>query len=504
MLGGAPARAAESAALNDPLLATGAGYAQPDGSTQVKALQRRLRTLGLRPGRVDGLFGPRTEAAVERFQLALGLRVDGIVGPRTRLALSRASGSMVGRGAGYDGAGGSTRVRRLQLRLRELGLEPGPVDGLYGPRTKAAVERFQRASGLTADGVAWPQTRRSLARHAAEDERPATTPQVPVSRRAPETATTSEDPEEPPELPLLVMGGVLAFALVAVLAPLVNRVALATKPAMPALSATPPDDRPPRPRPKPDAVGADDRGAASRPSPPRGERDRLDAGDGRPEAVGYVTAPGAGRSAEAGVREQIAAIDALCERRGWRLIEVARDVGDAPRRPGLDYAVDRLAGSEGASLVVAELRRLGGSAAELSESLGWLRDRGVRLVAADVDLDTETPDGRITADALISVGALERSRPRATPTPEQAGRPGRPAVRDVPELRKHILAMRSAGMTLQAIADRLNEEGFPTLRGGKQWRPSSVQNAAGYKRPRQLSTGDAYDWRTHRRRAEDR
>jgi hypothetical protein len=38
-------------------------------------------------------------------------------------------------------------------------------------------------------------------------------------------------------------------------------------------------------------------------------------------------------------------------------------------------------------------------------------------------------------------------------------------------------------MTLQAIADVLNAEGIPTLRGGAQWRPSSVQSAAGYRRP---------------------
>jgi hypothetical protein len=44
--------------------------------------------------------------------------------------------------------------------------------------------------------------------------------------------------------------------------------------------------------------------------------------------------------------------------------------------------------------------------------------------------------------------------------------------------------MRESGMTLQAIADTLNGEGVPTLRGGSEWRPSSVQAAAGYKRPR--------------------
>ena len=39
-------------------------------------------------------------------------------------------------------------------------------------------------------------------------------------------------------------------------------------------------------------------------------------------------------------------------------------------------------------------------------------------------------------------------------------------------------------MSLQAIADRLNAEGVPTVRGGAMWRPSSVQRAVGYHRPR--------------------
>jgi hypothetical protein len=43
--------------------------------------------------------------------------------------------------------------------------------------------------------------------------------------------------------------------------------------------------------------------------------------------------------------------------------------------------------------------------------------------------------------------------------------------------------MRAAPMTLQAIADQLNAEEVPTLRGGAQWRPSSIQAALGYKRP---------------------
>jgi hypothetical protein len=43
--------------------------------------------------------------------------------------------------------------------------------------------------------------------------------------------------------------------------------------------------------------------------------------------------------------------------------------------------------------------------------------------------------------------------------------------------------MRAIGMTLQGIADELNEAGVPTVRGGATWRPSGVQAAVGYKRP---------------------
>jgi hypothetical protein len=65
------------------------------------------------------------------------------------------------------------------------------------------------------------------------------------------------------------------------------------------------------------------------------------------------------------------------------------------------------------------------------------------------------------------------------------GKPiSRPAAADHPELRDRIRQMREDGMTFQAIADTLNAEGLPTLRGGAHWRVSSVQSAAGYVRPR--------------------
>lgn len=46
----------------------------------------------------------------------------------------------------------------LQVALTLLGYDPGPVDGVYGKASKAAVREFQSATGLTADALVGPQT----------------------------------------------------------------------------------------------------------------------------------------------------------------------------------------------------------------------------------------------------------------------------------------------------------------------------------------------------------
>ena len=53
-------------------------------------------------------------------------------------------------------------VRTLQQKLIELGYLKGKADGIYGPLTRDAVIRFQKAKGLAADGIAGPQTLNAL------------------------------------------------------------------------------------------------------------------------------------------------------------------------------------------------------------------------------------------------------------------------------------------------------------------------------------------------------
>ncbi|WP_224247538.1 peptidoglycan-binding domain-containing protein [Hyalangium gracile] len=49
-------------------------------------------------------------------------------------------------------------VEQLQRQLEAAGFEPGPVDGIFGAKTKAALMAFQRARGLEVDGIVGSRT----------------------------------------------------------------------------------------------------------------------------------------------------------------------------------------------------------------------------------------------------------------------------------------------------------------------------------------------------------
>ena len=106
---------------------------------------------------IDGRFGTRSENAVKEFQLRNNMNMDGKVGANTWNVLYAKYTAKHGLAVPYPGivmrtgmSGGT--IRLIQQKLNTLGEEIG-TDGKFGSRTAAAVQRFQRHNGLTADGA---------------------------------------------------------------------------------------------------------------------------------------------------------------------------------------------------------------------------------------------------------------------------------------------------------------------------------------------------------------
>lgn len=125
---------------------------QGDKGDSVKALQKRLIELGYLTGTADGSFGSGTKTAVAAFQKAAGLTADGVAGSSTITALFSASAPRKADGTLKRGDRGDA-VATLQKRLRELGYLTDTADGIFGDTTEDAVKAFQKAVGLSADGV---------------------------------------------------------------------------------------------------------------------------------------------------------------------------------------------------------------------------------------------------------------------------------------------------------------------------------------------------------------
>jgi DNA invertase Pin-like site-specific DNA recombinase len=204
------------------------------------------------------------------------------------------------------------------------------------------------------------------------------------------------------------------------------------------------------------------------------------------KAIGYVRCSTEEQAdSRAGLEVQRAAILAEAQRRGWdeadlTFVEDAGFSGKDLHRPGIEAALDALRHRKADTLVVSKLDRLSRSLVDFA----GLMDRASRehwaLVALDLGVDTSTPAGEAMAAMLATFAQFERrligERTKAALAVKKAAgvRLGRPRL--IPEdIVARIVAERSSGATLRAIADGLNDDEVPTAMGGARWYVSTVQ-----------------------------
>ena len=122
-----------------------------DRGTDVRTIQLLLRYR--RHDIVDdGIFGSATENEVKVFQTKNNLESTGIVDAQTWERLFVSFG---------EGARGEP-VKAVQLQLSQKHAAGVDADGDFGPKTKAAVMRFQEQMRIRVDGVVGPTTWRYL------------------------------------------------------------------------------------------------------------------------------------------------------------------------------------------------------------------------------------------------------------------------------------------------------------------------------------------------------
>jgi peptidoglycan hydrolase-like protein with peptidoglycan-binding domain len=156
----------------------------------VRTVQQALNDAGVFvPGGIDGVFGAGTRTAVSNYQRWNGLKVTGSVTQALVKALGLSGGSataspqqgitggaVVNAHVGLAVGARGDLVKALQSALLANGVPvPGGADGVFGPATKNALVRFQRAHGAKATGTVSEHDAERLGLSATAERGPAST-----------------------------------------------------------------------------------------------------------------------------------------------------------------------------------------------------------------------------------------------------------------------------------------------------------------------------------------
>lgn len=134
-------------------------------STDIRMVQVRLKDAGFEPGSIDGILGAKTKAALFRFQAGCAMlknlpsslldqvrlvdrqaspistsdKHDKSIAPVTAVPMESGKKYVTG-----NQILNAERIRQEQIRLKDAGFDPGPIDGILGPKTKAARQQYEK------------------------------------------------------------------------------------------------------------------------------------------------------------------------------------------------------------------------------------------------------------------------------------------------------------------------------------------------------------------------
>ena len=193
---------------------------------EIKKAQQALKDKGMYTGAVDGKMNAQFEKAVRDYQEANKLQATGKLDHATMMKLGVTAEHREGKSAGMkeekkegtttkpstgekSGTGTETKkkggkqssrlysseqVKEAQMALQEKGFNPGPVDGIMGPKTHKALTSFQRQQNLFASGKLDERTARELGVGTG-------TMEVPGEREKPSPDVTPKPDQSKPQAP---------------------------------------------------------------------------------------------------------------------------------------------------------------------------------------------------------------------------------------------------------------------------------------------------------------
>ena len=159
-----------------------------------RLIQSSLAAEGFDPGPVDGVFGRGTRAAIGQWQAARGEEPTGYLDAEAaRLLLARPPQMP----ESVEAALALTREDRrlIQSALSAEGFDPGPADGVFGRRTRAAIGQWQTARGAEPTGYLDAEAAKSLLGLGTKPEREAAA-KAELEAQDPDRQTEAESDRE--------------------------------------------------------------------------------------------------------------------------------------------------------------------------------------------------------------------------------------------------------------------------------------------------------------------